>query len=198
MGAMSPPYGPPRPRGRPPAGPTGWTALVERIHALDPSCGPVRVVAVDGPSAAGKSTFARRLGIALGGVPVVHADDFPVPWDGHPQAWLPPLTAHVLNPLRAGRSGMFRRYDWRRGRYTDEIEVPAAPVLVIEGVGAVGVPHGLLIWVDAPDDLRRRRAVARGDDMRDWERWAVAEAGHFAAERTRARADLVIDGTDPA
>ncbi len=40
---------------------------------------PVRrplLVAVDGPGGAGKSTFAERLSLALGGAPVVPTDDF--------------------------------------------------------------------------------------------------------------------------
>jgi hypothetical protein len=113
-----------------------YAALAARLRDLEPSCGAVRVVAVDGPSAAGKSTFSAVLSAALDGAPVVHSDDFPVPWDGDPLAWWPPLTALVLEPLRAGRTGRFRRYDWRHGAYAEETEIPVAPVVVIEGVGA--------------------------------------------------------------
>jgi uridine kinase len=171
-------------------------ALAARLRALAPSCGPVRVVAVDGPSAAGKSTFATELAAALGGAPVVRSDDFPVPWDGDPLAWWPPLTAQVLIPLAAGRTGRFRRYDWRRGAYAEELQVPPAPVVVIEGVGAARgeAPAAFRIWVEAPHDVRRRRAAERGDDLGVWERWATTEAKHFAADRTRDRIDLVRDG----
>src|SRR3569833_514811 len=90
-------------------------ALAARRRALAPACGPVRVVAVDGPRAAGKSTFATELAAALGGAPVVRSGGFPVPWDGDPLAWWPPLAAQVLLPLAAGRTGRFRRCGWRRG-----------------------------------------------------------------------------------
>jgi hypothetical protein len=170
-----------------------------RLRALPPSCGTVRVVAVDGPSAAGKSTCAARLSAALDGAPVVHSDDFPVPWDGDPLAWWPPLTAHVLDPLGAGRPARFRRYDWRRGVYAERLEIPVGPVLIIEGVGAAmaGAPVAFRIWVEAPPAVRRRRAAARGDELDAWDRWAVAEARHFATDRTRERADLVIDQGRP-
>src|SRR3569833_1499642 len=127
-------------------------ALAARLRALAPSCGPVRVVAVDVPSAAGKSTFATELAAALGGAPVVRSDDFPVPWDGDLLAWWPPLTAQVLLPLAAGRTGRFRRYDWRRGAYAEEIQIPPAPVVLIEGVGAARgeAPAAFRIWVEAP------------------------------------------------
>jgi len=167
-----------------------------RLRAAEPSLGAVRVVAVDGPSAAGKSTYAAGLSAALGGAPVVCSDDFPVPWDGDPLAWWPPLTAQVLEPLRHGHSGRFRRYDWRRAAYAEEIEVPAGPFLLIEGVGAARerAPVALRIWVDAPLGLRRRRAAGRGDDLAAWDRWAGIESAHFTADRTRDRADLVISG----
>lgn len=171
-------------------------ALAARLPALEPSCGAVRVVAVDGPSAAGKSTFATALAAALGGAPVVRSDDFPVPWDGDPLAWWPPVTAQVLEPLRAGRPGRFRRYDWRRGAYAEQVEIPVVPVLIIEGVGAAreDAPAAFAIWVDAPHVVRRRRAADRGDDLGAWDRWARNEAAHFGADRTRERADLIIDG----
>jgi uridine kinase len=178
--------------------PIPYIALAARLHTLDPSCGPVRIVAVDGPSGAGKSTFAARLSPVLGGAPVVHSDDFPVPWDGDPLAWWPPLAVQVLEPLRKGRPGHFRRYDWRRGIYTEDIEVPLAPVLIIEGVGAAvrTAPAAYRVWVDAPHGVRRRRAIERGDDVAAWDRWAEAERRQFAADGTRDRADLVVDGTD--
>ncbi len=159
------------------------------LAALPPSCGRVRIIAVDGPSAAGKSTFAARLA-----APVVGADDFPVPWDGDPLAWWAPFTAQVLEPLRAGRTARFRRYDWRRGVYGAETEIPVVPVLVVEGVGAAreGAPVSLIVWVDAPRAVRRRRALERGDDPAAWDHWSEAEARHFRADRTRARADLII------
>jgi uridine kinase len=170
--------------------------LAARLRGLPPSCGPVRVVAVDGPSAAGKSTFATALAEALDGAPVVRSDDFPVPWEGDPLAWWPPLTARVLHPLRAGRRGRFRRYDWRSGAYAEWVEVPPAPVVIVEGVGAARAeaPVAYRIWVEAPYDVRRRRAAERGDDLGSWERWATTEARHFAADRTRERIDLVIAG----
>jgi uridine kinase len=170
--------------------------LAARLRGLEPSCGPVRVVAVDGPSAAGKSTFAARLSGALDGAPVVRSDDFPVPWDGDPLAWWPPVSAQVLEPLRAGRAGRFRRYDWHRGRYAEEVVIPVAPVLILEGVGAARqeAPAAFRIWIEAPHDVRRRRAAERGDDLTSWDRWAETEARLFSADRTRERADLILAG----
>lgn len=176
-----------------------YPALAARLLALPPSCGPARVVALDGPSGAGKSTFADHLAEVLVGAPVIRSDDFRVPWDADPLTWWEPLRAGVLDRLCDGRPALLRRYDWRLGRYGPEEEIPAAPVLFIEGVGSAwaGAPAAYRIWIDAPRDLRRARALDRdGPAYADaWDAWAVREQAHFTADGTRDRCDLVVDGT---
>ena len=76
------------------------------------------------------------------------------------------------------------------------------PLLVVEGVGS-GAPVcadlvTLLVWVEAPHDLRLRRGLERdGDDFAPhWERWAVQEADLFARDLTRERAEVHVNGVD--
>lgn len=170
------------------------------IRARRPSIGRTRLVAVDGPGGAGKSTVAGELAAALT-APLVGTDDFYVPMDGDPLAWYEPFAAGVLTALRAGRDGAYTAYDWRRGRPGGPVIVPAAPVVLVEGVGAACVRMAgdlaYAIWVDTPTAV----AVAR-TDHRDgpelaalWARWRVAERAHFAADRTAVRADQRITGT---
>jgi uridine kinase len=180
--------------------PMTYPALAARLLALPPSCGPVRVVAIDGPSGAGKSTFAPRLAAALDGAPLIGSDDFRVPWDADPLTWWRPLTEAVLTPLREGRPGRLRRYDWHRDAYGPEEEIPLADVLVVEGVGAAfqGSPAAFRVWIDAPRALRRARALERdgAEFAAAWDAWSSREHRHFTGDRTRARADLEVDGTD--
>ncbi|XRQ02864.1 uridine kinase family protein [Actinomadura welshii] len=175
-----------------------YPALAARLLALPPSCGPARLVAVDGPSGAGKSTFTGHLAGALAGAPVVRSDDFSVPWDADPLTWWSPLREAVLAPLHRGRPAVLRRYDWRRDRYGPAEEIPPAPVVLVEGVGAAwaGSPAAYRIWIDAPRDLRRARALDRDGPghAADWDAWARREKAHFAADGTRARCDLLVDG----
>ena len=69
----------------------------------------------------------------------------------------------------------------------------------MEGCGAGAWPGfayvSALIWVDAPTEVRYVRAIARdGETYRpNWERWAASERALFRADRTRDRADLVVD-----
>ena len=57
----------------------------------------------------------------------------------------------------------------------------------------------VLIWVEASRDDRYARAMARDGAtyQPNWERWAASERALFARDRTRERADLVIDTSAP-
>lgn len=178
--------------------PITYPRLATRVRALSPSCGPVRVVAIDGPSGAGKSTFARHLAAALDDAPLIGSDNFRVPWDADPLIWWRPFNDAVLTALRAGRPGRLRRWNWKRDAYGPEEEIPPAPVLIVEGVGAGWreCPAAYRIWVDAPSFLRRTRVLERDGAQyaADWDAWSAREHRHFTADHTQARADLEVDG----
>lgn len=171
--------------------------LAERVRAAAPSAGTTTVVAVDGPSGSGKTTLAGVLAGELGGTPVVHMDDLYPGWDGLAEA-VPRLLEWVLEPLSRGEPARYRRYDWVQGSYAEQHTVPDAPLLLVEGVGsgALGcAPHlSLLVWVDAPRDVRLARGIERdGEAYRPhWRRWEVQEEEHFRANRTRERADVAV------
>lgn len=169
-----------------------------------PAClGAVRLVCVDGPAGSGKTTLAAGVADAVtrtgSAVEVVHMDDLYEGWDGLGRAW-PRVETQVLEPLGRGVPGRWQRYDWVAGRFAEWHDLAVPDVLVLEGCGsaprAVDGRATLLVWVEVPPDLRLRRGLTRdGEAMRDhWLAWSVAEQEHFAAERTRDRADVVVDG----
>lgn len=177
--------------------------LAQRVLSSSPRLGPVRLVAVDGPSGAGKTWFAARLGRALP-APVVHTDDLLNGWEDQFTFW-DRLEEQVLRPLRAGRSATYLRYLWHRGEFGGKpVTVPPAPCVVLEGVTSarrvVRPELSFAVFVTAPADLRWKRAIDRdGDDgvaFRAYlERWRAAEERHFAADGTAAAADLLVDGS---
>ncbi len=177
----------------------GFTQALRLAVAAEPRCGAVTVVAVDGPSAAGKTTLSRRLGAALR-APVVHMDAIYPGWDGLADA-VPLVTRQILEPLARGDRAAYRRWDWMRERWGRTVEVPTVPLLVLEGVGSsvgtAGDYASVRVWVEASRDVRFERGIARdGEAYRpNWERWALQEVALFAADRTRDRADVVMDTT---
>lgn len=152
------------------------------------------LLGVDGRAGSGKTTLAVAVARRLG-APVLHMDDLYRGWDGLADAPAH-LAEQVLAPLRRGRSGAYRRYDWAAGRLAERVLVPPDPVLVVEGCGTTVSPAGQLldlrVWMDAAPVLRRRRGVARDGDVfaAQWERWAAQEADLFAVDGTPERADL--------
>jgi uridine kinase len=180
-----------------------FAALAARVLAAPARLGAVRLVCVDGPAGSGKTTFAGRLTDALGAdAGLVHLEDLYAGWTL--TGAVARLSAGVLRPLAEGRPGTHHRYDWAAGRFDDEpVAVPLPRLLVVEGCGssprALAPWTSLRIWVEAPAPLRLARGLARdGADLAaHWRRWQQSEAAHFAAEDTRARADLRVDGAAP-
>jgi uridine kinase len=156
-------------------------------------------VAIDGPGGAGKSVFAQRLARHLGNAPVIHTDDF-ASWD-NPVGWWSRLEDQVLGPIERGEWPVrFRAYDWEARRLGEWREIPDSDVILLEGVSssrkAVASRLTLAVWVEAPRDRRLARGLERdGEPMRaHWEQWMAEEDAHFAADRARDRAGVIVDG----
>jgi uridine kinase len=177
-------------------------AVLDLVLARPATLGEGRLLRIDGPSGSGKTTLARAVArlAAAEGVrrKVVHLDELYDGWDGLPRVG--DQLATLLRPLADGHPGCYGHYDWHAGRYTRTVTVEPVPLLVLEGVGSGLAAHDdvstVLVWVTAPADVRRSRAIARdGDDFAPrWDAWAAGEAEHWARERTWERADLVVDG----
>jgi hypothetical protein len=182
--------------------------LVERYADLARQVldGPARaggfsLVAVDGPSGAGKTWFAERLGAFLpAGTPVVHTDDLLDGWGDQLTFW-DRLHEWVLDPLTAGRPGRYRRYDWHAGRFGDEwYVVSPSPVVIVEGVSsartAIRPRLTLAVFVTAPAPRRLSRALDRdgAEQLPCLLEWRAGEDRHFAADATTGAADLLVDG----
>jgi uridine kinase len=174
---------------------------LERPALLGAPDTPTRLVCLDGPAGSGKTTLAAALEAAAAGrrlaARVVHMDDLYAGWDGLAAA--PGTVARdLVGPLREGRPGGYRRFDWVHARFAEWVEVPPVPLLVLEGVASGSAAYAdvvcLLVWVEAPREVRIARGIARdGEPLRSrWEAWQADEERHFARDRTRGRADVVV------
>jgi uridine kinase len=170
--------------------------LAARLRRLPPSCGPARLIGIDGHAGSGKSTCAGQLAALLGGAPVLHLDDIAT----HDElfAWTGRLLAQVIDPLRRGEPVRHAPYDWNTRRFGPARELPAAPVILLEGVGAgrrVVRPFlAGLLWMELPREEAWTRGQLRdGEEQSEfWAGWVLAERRHFLEDPSRPFADHLV------
>ena len=191
--------------------------IVGRVLEAAPSVGPVRLVCVDGPAGSGKTTLAGSLAQALrpsfGDVPVVHGDDLYEGWavvaDAPDrisafEAFGPRVAAWLLDPWSRGEPATHPVRDWYADAWGPTVAVPAAPVVVLEGVAtasrALRSHAALVVWVEVDPDLAIERVVARdGERMRaEIASWQRDEARWYEIDGTRDAADVQVSGEGPA
>ena len=179
--------------------PSDVAARVLQLASARPATlGAGRLVCVDGPAGSGKTTLGRALAEATG-AQLIHGDDLMDGWRGLDAVGR--QLAGVAAALAEGRPGSYEHFDWEQGRYDRTVAVPPAPWLVVEGVGsgaaAIAACITVLVWVEVDDDLRLARGLERdGAAMEDhWRTFMADEAALFARDGTRARADVLVDGT---
>lgn len=165
----------------------------------------LRVVAVDGPSGSGKSTLALRLAERTG-APVLSGDDF-LSWPDF-VTWWPRFEEQVLAPLRRGEDARYQARDWENDEFGTSVRewrtLPWSPLVIVEGTTfgrrSAGDSIAFRIWVEAPEEVRLARGIARdGESHRDlWMDWMQREREFFASDETRDVSDLRVDGAPTA
>lgn len=161
------------------------------------------LVLIDGPSGAGKSLLADALHAAWPGTPpaLVRLDDVYPGWTGLERA-SGTLARTLVPPVRRGAVGRWRRWDWGRSRpgVLEHLQ-PGGP-LIIEGCGAFAVGEGVRtavrVWVDAPDALRKRRALDRDHGAYDpfWDLWERQWRRYVHRVSPECRADVRVRARD--
>jgi uridine kinase len=157
-----------------------------------------KVIAVDGPGGAGKSSFAARLAEELGGAQVLHTDDF-ASWE-NPIDWWPRLVKEVLEPLSRNEAARYRRTDWGNPDHQEWGDVAPAEFVILEGVTASREAFRPFltysVWIETPRELRLSRGLERdGEEARvQWEEWIAKEEDYVRREKPQEGADLVLPG----
>ncbi len=170
------------------------------VARRDPVNG-IRIVGVDGPSGSGKSFLASQLSTLMA-APIIEIDDF-VSWECF-AGWWPRFDEQVLSPLLAGRDATFQARDWNDwyGPSLGEWKTqPWSPTILLDGVTCTRRDTigriSYAIWVEAPAGLRLVRGLARDTDFigkeKLWKQWMREEDEFFATDRTRGRADIIVD-----
>ena len=155
------------------------------------------LVLIDGPSGAGKTTLASLIAgrWAQGELAVLRMDDLYPGWHGLAEG------THMLEQLLVerslGREARWQRFDWHTGLRAEWHECSPHVPLLVEGCGSITeTTTGLAlasVWVDAPAQVRKRRALARdGEDYeRHWLTWDRLYS-HFVSEQRPAELATLI------
>lgn len=187
--------------------PAQWRAipisdLAATLATLTPLAGAIRIVAVDGRSASGKTSLSRRLAAHVPGACVVHTDD--IAWWHSFFGWTDLLICGVLEPVRRGEAVSYRPPAWQERDRAGAVEVPSgSPLLLVEGVGAgrreIAPLLDAIIYVQVDLDESARRddvRIAAGEADPDIvTAWKAEEMPFVAAERPWERAIVIACST---
>lgn len=181
--------------------------LINSILSAKPKFPNVRMIAIDGPAGAGKSTLAKRIKSNLqeqSGLKtaIVHMDDL---YDGWENALTDQLTKTLINqilvPVSLAKNFSYRKYNWLSGSFGDFSEEDSPEILILEGVGsgqkATRRYLDQLIWIDIDAETGLQRVLQRDGDYLENEMrvWQMRESSHFSKENTRDSATIRINGS---
>lgn len=161
------------------------------------------IILLDGPSGAGKSTLADRIVDGWPGTVVpqlVRLDDIYPGWGGLRAAG-EHVQRFVLEPLAAYEAARWQRFDWAEDAPADWHDIDPLRPLLIEGCGVLTRANAALadvrIWLDAPDHIRKRRALQRDGETYapHWDEWQEQWQAFITREDPEASADLRLDGS---
>lgn len=168
----------------------------------------IRVIALDGRAASGKTTRAALLHAVLD-APVIHMDDFFLPPALRtPERLAQPggnvhyerFAAEVLPGLASGAAFSYQVFDCSRMDFSGWQEIPAAPLRIVEGSyahhPALGDYADLRVFctVDEQEQLRRIR-LRNGEALAEMfqSRWIPMEESYFRHGGIPEKAQLILN-----
>ena len=175
--------------------------ITHQVEQADARCQEVKIITIDGPAGAGKTTLARTLSTKLDDCPVISMDSLYNGWQDalKPELWQR-IYDQILEPYLLDKSASIQIFDWTLNQFTNWTTLPASPHLIIEGVGAshpfIANSSVLNIWIEADEELLLDRVLRRdGEQLRDaMVQWQLDEKVYFAEHSIKENADIHFSG----
>lgn len=169
------------------------------------------VVALDGMSCSGKTTFAQELADHFSGS-VVHMDDFFLPRNQFTEAMqaLPGgnmdrtrFQAEVLSPLAAGRDFAYAPFSCQIQSLLPEKVSVSGRLVIVEGAYALlpawGKYWDLSLFLQVSEEEQQGRLLLRNGArgmVAFLQTWIPREESYFAACDVRNRCDAIVDAEE--
>ena len=180
-------------------------ALIERLLETKERV----IVALDGMSCSGKTTFAAQLAQKFSGS-VVHMDDFFLPADRFTEQMqalpggnmdLARFQAEVLSPLAAGVDFSYAPFSCKEQALLSDKAQVTGRLIVVEGAYALLPAWGrywdLSLFLQVSQEEQQGRLLLRNGArgmVPFLKRWIPREEAYFAACHVRNRCDEIVDG----
>lgn len=179
------------------------TPILENIHGAKAKCGATLLITIDGPAGSGKTVLAQEISDALSTLgqisTTIHMDSL---YDGWENALTSSLTTmlrkRVLPALQEGKDFSLPYFDWLIGSYGPEENYQAAPITILEGVGAsqrvTRQYSSVIVWIEAPLEIALERVLQRdGYDLEGpLKGFKKAELVHFSEEASKAASHHIL------
>lgn len=168
------------------------------------------IMAIDGSSAAGKSTLAAVLAERYGAL-VFHADDFFLRPEQRTAERLAEaggnmdrerLKAEVLESLSKGERVTYRAFDCRTMSLKEPVSVEPGRLNVVEGAYSMHPElenyYGLSVFLDIDPEVQRQRILKRNEERAEmfFSRWIPMEMRYFKELNVKDRCQIVISIKD--
>lgn len=179
--------------------------LLEELRTLPAE---IRIIAIDGRCAAGKTTLAAELAEQLGG-DVIHMDDFFLPPKLRtPERRIEPggnvhyerFLTEVIPKLASGEAFSYQRFDCSRMAPGDRILVQNNGFVFVEGAYSCHPVLGnymdrkVFLDIDRVNQTERIRGRNGGDRLQDFlQLWIPLEEAYFLAFSVEENADYIIN-----
>lgn len=175
-------------------------------------------IAIDGPSGSGKSTLAKQLRKHFPDSLLLEVEEWAAGWEDLSGA-VARLTKVVEDLRAAAKFSPFAssaasadlensplttdldpdpvttsRWNWQKNSWRKAEKLYPAPLTFLTGCASAALPVDLIIWIEAPEDIRRARTAHRDSYNWSsyWDIWAEQEAEIAARFHSRENADFIL------
>ena len=165
------------------------------------------VVAIDGPCASGKTTFAQRLSQEIN-AQIICIDDFFLPPHLRSEERLSEAGGNVhyerfirevVDPIKNGCDFEYRVFSCQSGDYTGSKKIALSGLIIIEGVYALRPDfeeiYDLKVFIETDYATRIERIFARNGEEKlkiFKEKWIPLEDNYFERFSIKDKCDIVI------